>query len=103
MSKLEEIIKKDLLMNKKEKRTVTVNVDEDQIEKLDKIAKQFSIINNGKNFSRKYLVHMAIEAYIEEATKILKTNFNVNLAHKSELNIIDEPDLVLYPRKHRWI
>lgn len=101
MSKLEEIIKKDLLMNKKEKRTVTVNVDEEQIDKLDKIAKQFSIINNGKNFSRKYLVHMAIEGYIEEATRILKSNFNVNLTDEEQLNIVDESDLVLYPREHR--
>jgi len=97
MSKLEELINRDLLVNKKEKRMITVNVEEEQIKQLDKIARQFSAINNGKNFSRKYLVETAIQAYIEEATKVLKNKFNINISDSIEKPTNKEQDLVIYP------
>ena len=98
---LKEIISKDLEITK-ERKTMSINIDSYQIEEIDKIAYQFSKINNSKTFTRKYIIETAIDAYIEEAKEILEKQYKINIKElpkkkkeKKEKNF----DLVIFPAR----
>ena len=98
---LKEIISKDLL-DTKEKKTVSINIDATQIEEIDKIAYQFSKINNSKAFTRKYIIETALEAYIEEAKNILEKQYKVNIENlqvKKEEKKEEDFDLAIFPAR----
>lgn len=98
---LKEIISNDL-KNTKEKRTISVNVDANQIEEIDKIANQFSKINNSKTFTRKYIIEKALEAYIDEAKDILNKQYNINIDNieiKNKKKKEEEFDTVIFPAR----
>ena len=98
---LKEIISKDLEITK-ERKTMSINIDSYQIEEIDKIAYQFSKINNSKTFTRKYIIETAIDAYIEEAKEILEKQYKINikdLPKKKKEKKEENFDLVIFPAR----
>lgn len=98
---LKEIINNDL-KNTKEKKVLSVNIDASQIEEIDKIAYQFSKINNSKTFTRKYIIETALEAYIDEAREILNKQYNINIDNieiKNKQKKEEEFDTVIFPAR----
>lgn len=95
----------------KEKRTISISLEEKQIEDIDKICTVFSEINNKqKGFSRNWLIEEAITAYITEAKALLKKEYNKDL-QVSEHE--EEYDTVIFPaapegfneaflKQHEW-
>lgn len=72
MSNLRESIRKTLSssLDENTKKQVTISLDTKVIEKVDRIAKEFSKISD-KNFSRNTIVELAISEYIKESATIL--------------------------------
>lgn len=61
------------------KKAITINLNEQLIIKVDKIAKKFTDIAKNKVFSRNSIIESAIENYINEASSILENDYGIIL------------------------
>jgi hypothetical protein len=101
-SNLRDNISKMLQATEEIKKTITINLDEKLVDKVDKISKIFSQINPSKNFSRNSIIEIAINSFIVEATDLLAHNHGINveaydIENQTPSNHESSFDLVTFP------
>ena len=77
------------------RKAISINLDLEMLEKVDKVAKEFSKVGE-KNYSRNSIIEMAIQEYINEAEKVLM-ELNDNQDSHEEEDAIKEFNLAIFP------
>lgn len=72
--RLNKILANELNKNKEEKKVITVTLDSDSVDELNKITKGFKFLNPDNTFTRQSLIEIAIKNLIEECNNILSDN-----------------------------
>lgn len=87
------------------RKTLTISIDSEQVEVVERITKEFTKINNSnKSFSRNDIIVMAIEQFIEESKEILLEDYGIDIySPEEETQVKDEKeselDLVILPAR----
>ena len=82
------------------RKTVSINLESELLESVDRIAKEFSKISE-RNFSRNFIIEEAIKEYVSEAASVLldlhKVDIGESLEEDEGGSASIEFDLVIYP------
>lgn len=92
MNSLRASIRQSLL-NKEDKKQISLVVDSELLKTLDIIAEKFKELTAGKLFSRNQLFELAIEEYVKEASVVLLEN-GINIEELLVSHSDDQEDTI---------
>jgi predicted transcriptional regulator len=78
------------------KKLISVNLDSELLDRLDRVAQVFTKQNSTRTFSRNYLIELAIRDFVEEAEQVLRER-GVDIEQFINENRENDFDLVIFP------
>jgi predicted transcriptional regulator len=79
------------------RKSVSITLEADLLEKVDRVAKSFSKVTE-KNFSRNSVIEEAIKEYVAEAGEVLQDIYGIDIGETSEEDTgVTEFDLAIFP------
>jgi len=108
MSSLSSVIRETLsAIEVAAKKQITLFLETPTLEKLDRISKEFSKLNESRNFSRNTLIELAINEFIKESAIVLQEDHGINIEVNDSGNDTGEDsshteyfDLAIYPARN---
>lgn len=82
------------------KRTISLNLEEELVDRIDRIAKAFSKVNQDKGFSRNSIIEDAVREYAETAEEVLEEEYGVSLDTEIEEDPLDNYNLAIFPARN---